>query len=98
MEMVKIELQAPECNMQSRTFPAKDDKPAVTRHFQIGWMWNGSRFPVQVQIPLEDGQPPYAPGDYSIHVSNFRANRFQKIELDPFKLILVPYVDKQSKQ
>ncbi|QTE84359.1 single-stranded DNA-binding protein [Shewanella algae] len=88
--MLKIELIAPECNAESRTFEARDGKPARTKRWQVAWAHLGGRFPVQIQVLLEDGQPEYAPGEYQLCLSNFKVNQYQSLELGRFATKLVP--------
>ena len=76
--------------LQSRVFKGRDGKPDRNVFWQNGYMYNGGRFPVLVEIPLEEGQPAYPPGDYEIHPSSFQANKYNKMELNPFKVLLVP--------
>ncbi len=88
--MLKIEIDAQDI-IQSRVFKGRDGKPDRTNYWQNGYMYNGGRFPVLIEIPLEEGQSAYVAGDYEIHPSNFQASKYNKMELNPFKLILVPF-------
>lgn len=88
--MLKIELDAQDCGLKNQTFPSKDGKPPRTIYWQVGYMYTGGRYPVKVQIPLEEGQPAYPAGQYFMHPSSFQANKFNKPEINPFKVILAP--------
>lgn len=94
--MLKIELDAQDCALQSQTFPAKEGKPARTIYWQVGYMYTGGRYPVKVQIPLEEGQLAYPAGQYFMHPSSFQANKFNKPEINPFKVTLAPWSDLDS--
>lgn len=88
--MLKIEIDSQDCVVQSRTFPANGDKPARTVYWQRAYMYNGGRYPVEVQIPLEEGVPANPAGEYEIHPSSFQVSRFNKIEVNPFNVVLQP--------
>lgn len=88
--MLKIELDASDCALQSDTYPAKDGKLARTVYYQIGYMYTGGRYPVKVKLPMESGQPAYPAGQYFMHPSSFQATKFNKPEINPFKTILAP--------
>lgn len=88
--MLKIELDAQDCQLQTRTFEGKDGKPPRTIYWQVGYMYTGGRYPVQVQIPLAEGVPAYPAGQYFMHPCSFQANKFNKPEINPFEVVLAP--------
>ncbi|QYJ87853.1 G5P family DNA-binding protein [Shewanella mesophila] len=87
---VKIEIDSQDCVVQQRSFKGQDGKPDRTIYWQRGYMYNGGRYPVEVQIPLEEGVPPNPAGEYEIHPSSFQVSRFGKIEVNPFNVLLTP--------
>jgi hypothetical protein len=94
--MLKIEIDAQDAFVQSRTFAGKDGKPARNVYWQVAYMYNGGRYPVRVEIPMEEGVPAYPAGFYQLHTSCFQASKYNKIELNPFNLVLVPFDEKKN--
>ncbi|CAK2226811.1 Single-stranded DNA-binding protein [Vibrio crassostreae] len=50
-----------------RTVPTKNGP--MTFYSQIGYVDLGGKFPVEFQIPLQDGQPFYTAGKYNVLMS-----------------------------
>lgn len=94
--MLKIELDASNCHLQKRTFEGGEGKSSRTVFWQVGYMYTGGRYPVEVQLPLEEGQPPYPAGIYFMHPSSFQANKYNKPEINPFKVHLAPWSELNS--
>lgn len=94
--MLKIELDAQNCQLQKRTFEGKDGKPARTIYWQVGYMYTGGRYPVEVQLPLAEGVPAYPAGIYFMHPCSFQANKFNKPEINPFEVTLAPWSELDS--
>ncbi|MCR9562410.1 G5P family DNA-binding protein, partial [Vibrio alginolyticus] len=44
----------------------------------------------EMKLSLEEGQPPHASGDYTVHSSSFTVNNFGGLELKRFGLLLEP--------
>ncbi len=88
--MLKLEIDALDAMTQSRVFPANGDRPARTVYWQNAYMYNGGRYPVAVQIPLDEGVPPNPAGEYEIHPSSFQVSKYNKIEINPYNVILTP--------
>ncbi|MFA7254444.1 MAG: single-stranded DNA-binding protein [Patescibacteria group bacterium] len=88
--MLKIELDATNCKLQSRQLPAKDGKPGRNLYWQVGYMHTGGRYPIEVQIPLEEGQPAYPAGEYFMHPSSFQANAYNNPEIKKYGMVLSP--------
>jgi hypothetical protein len=87
--MLKIEIDAQDAVIQSRTFPSNGDRPARTVYWQNAYMYNGGRYPVAVQIPLEEGVPANPAGQYEMHISAFQVSKYNKIEINPYNVPLV---------
>lgn len=61
---------------------------------QTGFIWQGSRYPLQVSIPIPDGKPPYRPGTYVLSGALFESGKFQRIEFKGTRdLQLIPVAD-----
>jgi hypothetical protein len=88
--MLKIEFDTLDCQLQSRVLAGKEGKPSRTMYWQVGYMYTGGRYPVQVQIGLEEGQPAYPAGEYFLHPSSFQTDSYNKPELKKFGLVLSP--------
>ncbi|MCU8036855.1 MULTISPECIES: G5P family DNA-binding protein [unclassified Shewanella] len=95
--MLKIELDASNCKLQTRQLPPKDGKAGRNLYWQIGYMHTGGRYPVEVQIPLEEGQPAYPAGPYFVHPSSFQASKYNNPEFKPFAFTLAPLNEIDSK-
>ncbi|AXH73370.1 MAG: helix-destabilizing protein [Inoviridae sp.] len=88
--MLTIEIDALDGHIQSRTFAGQNGKSDRRVFWQVGYMNNGGRYPVRIEIPMEESQRAYTAGVYSIHPSSFQASKYNKIELNPFSIVLVP--------
>ncbi|MDN3610039.1 G5P family DNA-binding protein [Vibrio ostreicida] len=88
--MLKIEIFPEDSQFQTRTIPGKDGKAPRTIYEQTAYAYLGGKFPVQMKLSLEEGQPPYAAGDYTVHSSSFVVNNFGGLELKRFGMIIEP--------
>lgn len=88
--MLKIEIFKENENFQTRTIPGKDGKPSRTIYEQTAYAYLGGKFPVQMKLSLEEGQPPYAAGEYTVHSSSYVVNNFGGLELKRFGLLIIP--------
>lgn len=43
-----------------------------------------------MKLSLEEGQPPYAAGEYTVHSSSYVVNNFGGLELKRFGLLIIP--------
>ncbi|TXX54626.1 G5P family DNA-binding protein, partial [Vibrio cholerae] len=50
----------------------------------------GGKFPVEMKLGLEEGQPPYAAGLYTPHSSSYVVNAFGGLELKKYGLTIEP--------
>lgn len=82
--MLKIEVFPENVNIQSRTIPGKDGKPGRTIYEQIAYAYLGGKFPVEMKLSLEENQPAYVAGEYTLHSSSFTVNNFGGLELKRF--------------
>ena len=91
--MLKIEVFKENENIQTRTIPSRDNKPARTIYEQTAYAYLGGKFPVEMKLSLQEGQPAYASGNYTIHSSSFIINTYGGLELKRFGLLIDP-IDK----
>ncbi|MEH0691042.1 hypothetical protein H4F17_18600 [Vibrio cholerae] len=92
--MLKIEIFPENAQIESRIIPAKEDKPSRTMYEQIAYAHLGGKFPVEMKLQLEQGQPAYVAGQYAIHPSSFVINQYGALELKRFGFLIVPINEK----
>lgn len=88
--MLKIEIFPENVNIETRVIPSKDDKPSRTIYEQIAYAHLGGKFPVEMKLGLEQGQPAYVAGLYTIHPSSFVINQYGSLELKRYGLLIEP--------
>lgn len=88
--MLKIEIFEDDVKVNARTMPGKDGKPPRTIYEQDAYAHLSGRFPTQMKIQIEEGQPAYAAGLYTIHSSSFVINNFGGLELKRFGQMIEP--------
>ncbi len=88
--MLKIEVFPENAVIQTRTMPGKDGKPPRTFYEQTAYAYLGGKFPVEMKLSLEEGQPAYAAGEYTVHSSSYVINNFGGLELKRFGLLITP--------
>lgn len=88
--MLKIEVFPEDTTIQSRTIQGKDGKPPRTIHEQTAYAYLGGKFPVQMKLSLDEGQPAYVVGEYTVHNSSFTVNNYGGLELKRFGLTIEP--------
>ncbi|EKO3894081.1 G5P family DNA-binding protein [Vibrio metschnikovii] len=86
--MLKIEIFPENVKLESRSFPPKDDKPARTIYEQVAYAYLGGKFPVEMKFQLEQGQPAYAAGLYTLHPSSFTVNKYGALELKRYGILI----------
>ncbi|AXH76362.1 MAG: helix-destabilizing protein [Inoviridae sp.] len=72
-----------------RDIPANANRGALKLYYQIAYAHTGNKFPVMFNINLEEGQPPYKAGQYSLSQESFTVGQYDRFELAR-RLILVP--------
>lgn len=88
--MLKIEVFPENVSVITRTTQPKDDKPGREIFEQEAYAYLGGKFPVQMKLQLEKGQPPYAAGIYTPHSSSYVINNFGGLELKKFGMVIEP--------
>lgn len=88
--MLKIEVFPEDTNIQTRTIQGKDGKPPRTIYEQTCYAYLGGKFPVQMKISLEEGQPAHVAGLYTPHSSSYVINNFGSLELKKYGMIIEP--------
>jgi hypothetical protein len=86
--MLKIEIFPEDETIVTRTIPGRDGKQARTIYEQTAYAYLGGKFPVQMKLSIDEGQPPYTTGKYTVHSSSFTVNNYGGLELKRFGLIL----------
>ena len=89
--MLKIEIDAQDVVIKSRTFKGRDGKPDRISYSQDAYMYNAGRFPTRVELPLDEGVPAYPAGFYTFHHTSYSVGKFGKMEGHPYAVILVPW-------
>lgn len=59
---------------------------------QVGYLYNGGKYPVKVSIPLRDDQPAYGVGMYTLAPESFEVGDFDRLQFARH-LVLVPLVE-----
>lgn len=88
--MLQIEVFPEDTVLIERSIKANGDKPAKTFYEQVAYAYLGGKFPVQIKLPMESGQEPYAAGLYTPHSSSYVVNNFGGLELKRFGQIIQP--------
>lgn len=88
--MLKIEIFPENAHIETRTIPGKDDQPGREIYEQIAYAHLGGKFPVEMKLQLEKGQPAYVAGQYAIHPSSFAVNKYGSLELKRFGFLIEP--------
>lgn len=88
--MLQIEIFPENVALITRTLPPKDGKPGRSFNEQIAYAHLGGKFPVEMKLSVQDGQPPYNAGMYSVDASSFTINSFGGLELKRFGLKIKP--------
>nr|WP_012763641.1 single-stranded DNA-binding protein [Vibrio parahaemolyticus]ACS44818.1 fumarate reductase subunit C [Vibrio parahaemolyticus] len=88
--MLKIEIFSENEQTETRIIPAKDDKPSRNIYEQVAYAHLGGKFPVEMKLQLDQGQPAYTAGLYTIHPSSFAINQYGSLELKRFGLLIEP--------
>ncbi|MBT0723103.1 DNA-binding protein [Rosenbergiella sp. S61] len=89
--MIKIEIKPSQAVADTRSGVSKTTGKAYTIPEQSAYIFLGGDYPQMFKINLENGQPPYPAGLYSLHESSIYVGDFQKLRVG--KIVLVPYQD-----
>ncbi|ECE4893358.1 TPA_asm: DNA-binding protein [Salmonella enterica subsp. enterica serovar Typhi str. CT18] len=85
--MIKIEIKPSQVAIDSRSGISKKSGNPYTLNEQMGYAWLGGDYPELIKINLEDGQPPYAAGFYSLSLKSFRVGDFNRLQIARVDLI-----------
>lgn len=88
--MLKIEVFPEDERISTRVIQGKDGKPPRNIYEQTAYAYLGGKFPVEMKLSLEEGQPPYATGTYTVHSSSYLVNNFGGLELKRYGLLIEP--------
>ena len=87
--MLKVEIFPEHEQIETRTIPSRDDKPARVIFEQIAYAYLGGKFPVEMKLSLDKKDTPYKAGSYTVDSSSFIINNYGKLELKKYGLKLV---------
>lgn len=88
--MLHIEIFPENVTVMTRTLPPKDGKPGRNFYQQIAYVNLGGKFPVEMNLSLDEGQQPYGAGNYTVDPSSFLVNNFGSLELKRYGLTIKP--------
>tara|TARA_Y100001956_G_scaffold76079_1_gene84850 strand:- start:814 stop:1095 length:282 start_codon:yes stop_codon:yes gene_type:complete len=88
--MLKVEIFPEHEQIETRTIPSRDDKPARVIYEQIAYAYLGGKFPVEMKLSLDEGEQPYKVGVYTVDSSSFTINNYGKLELKKYGIKLLP--------
>ncbi|WP_087016516.1 single-stranded DNA-binding protein [Thaumasiovibrio subtropicus] len=88
--MLKIEIFQDDVKINTRISPGKEGKPPRTIREQDAYAHISGRFPTLMKLQVEEGQPPYEAGVYTVHSSSFVVNNFGALELKRFGQMIEP--------
>jgi len=92
--MLKIEIFQDDAQVKTRSIASKDDKPSRTIYEQVAYAHLGGKFPVEMKLQLDEGQPAYVAGIYTLHPSSFVINQYGSLELKRFGMLIEPISNK----
>ena len=87
--MLKVEIFPEHEQIETRTIPSRDGKPARVIFEQIAYAYLGGKFPVEMKLSLDKEDTPYKAGSYTVDSSSFIINNYGKLELKKYGLKLV---------
>lgn len=85
--MIKIEIKPSQVAVDTRTGISKKTGNAYTLNEQMGYAWLGGDYPELIKINLEDGQPAYSAGVYTLSLKSFRVGDFNRLQVARVELI-----------
>lgn len=86
--MLQIEVFPENVTIITRNIPPKDGKPGRSFYQQTAYVNLGGKFPVEMNLPLNEGEQPYIAGTYEVDPSSFVVNNFGGLELKRFGLTI----------
>jgi len=91
---VKIEIQSTE--VKNKSGVAKGSGKPYSINEQVGYLHKSDKpYPEEITVPLQDGQPAYAPGFYGIADQSFYRDRFGQLSIG--RLTLIPMAQAAGK-
>ncbi|WP_318415127.1 single-stranded DNA-binding protein [Photobacterium leiognathi] len=79
--------------VDTRILPANANRGEIKLHSQVGYAHLGGKFPVEMSIPLEEGQPHYMAGRYELDQKSFVVGQYNRLEFSR-NMILLPINEK----
>ncbi len=90
--MLKISVLTTETSVRSGKNKSGNEYRMVSQPIWVHL--SGKPFPTESKVLLQDGQPPYPQGDYTLHDTSYVVGQYDRLELNP---VLIP-LQQQSKQ
>jgi len=84
--MIKVEIKPSQAQFNTRSGVSRQGKP-YSLNEQLCYVDLGNEYPVLVKITLDEGQPAYAPGLYTVHLSSFKVGQFGSLMIDRLRLV-----------
>ncbi len=72
----------------AKAIPGKEGKPSRNIYEQTAYAYLGGKFPVEMKLSLDEGQPPYEAGTYTLHSSSYVVNNFGSLELKRYGVMI----------
>lgn len=94
MLALKIEIKPSQVSIDSRSGVSKRTGNPYTMNEQYAYAWLGGDYPELIKISLEDGQPAYPAGFYTVHLSSFKVGEFNRLQIN--RLVLIPMEEKKQ--
>lgn len=79
------------CDVRINTKPQEQaNGKVVVRYNQPALAVLAGRSQSEINISMEEGQPPYQAGEYLLSADSFATNRYQNLELNTWNAKLIP--------
>lgn len=86
--MIKIEIKPSQVTFESRSGVSAKTGKEYKMFEQLGYAWLGGDYPELIKINLEEGQPAYQAGFYTLHSSSFRVGSYNQLQIG--RIVLIP--------
>lgn len=83
--MIKVEIKPSQSAVTTRSGTSKAGNP-YSLNEQMCYVHLGNEYPVLVKLTLDDGQPAYQPGLYTVSLNSFKVGQFGSLMIDRLRL------------
>lgn len=87
--MFRVEVKPRQVAFSERSGVSSKTGRDYTMREQFCYVDLGGDYPVEIKINLEDGQPAYTAGEYTIAPSSFKVGQYGSLMVDRIKLFPV---------